>query len=146
MGQAWEHRLALRLPRPLFFSAFLIAVVNASTLLLTRTQLRQTELGLRRVLGATPARLSRLLALEALVIATAAGLLGYAISFGGAAALRALAPPELPLMGAGRPDLTVFAFALAVSGLAALDHVSEFRQDICARDHDATPVETAISR
>jgi hypothetical protein len=26
MGQTWEHRLALRLPRPLFFGAFLIAM------------------------------------------------------------------------------------------------------------------------
>jgi len=71
-------------------------------------------------LGAGRARLVRQLLTESVILGLAGGLLGLVLAYWGVAALRALAPTNLPRMDEVRLDPMVLAFTFGVSLLTAL--------------------------
>ena len=100
----------------------LIACANVANLMLGRAASRQTELAIRRSLGATGARLVRQLLTENLVLAAAGGVLGTLLAVWGTALLVAALPAglELPRAGQIRVDLRILAFASLVTILTAI--------------------------
>jgi putative ABC transport system permease protein len=97
-----------------------LACVNVTNLLLARGVARRREVAVRAVLGAARPRLVRELLGESLLIALFGGLLGLAVAFWGVRAIVALAPADLPRVGAVGLDAPVFVFAFAVTALVAL--------------------------
>ena len=98
----------------------LIACVNVTNLLLARGAQRRGEFAMRVALGAGRTRLLRQLITESLAVSIAGGALGVVVAAYGVAALRALAPPELPRLSAIRVDAPVFVFALGIASLIGL--------------------------
>jgi putative ABC transport system permease protein len=88
----------------------LIGAANLANLFLVRYLARERELAVRTALGASRGRLVRDLVLEALVLGAAGCAGGVALAFGGARALRALAPPDLPRLDQVGVDARVVAF------------------------------------
>jgi len=88
----------------------LIGAANLANLFLVRYLARERELAVRSALGASRGRLVRDLVLEALVLGAAGCAAGVALAFGGARALRALAPPDLPRLDQVGVDARVVAF------------------------------------
>lgn len=93
----------------------LIACVNVSNLLLTRSAQRQGEFAMRAALGAARPRLIRQLLTESLLLATLGGALGMIVAQLGVHALLVLSPANLPRANAIRLDGVVFAFAFAIT-------------------------------
>ncbi|MCX7013401.1 MAG: ADOP family duplicated permease, partial [Candidatus Sumerlaeota bacterium] len=94
----------------------LIACGNVANLLLAHTAARGRELGVRAVLGAGRARLTRQLLTESLLLAGTGGLAGVLISSWGARALVALTPPGLlPRSSEVGLDWRVALFGLGLS-------------------------------
>ncbi len=98
----------------------LIACVNVANLLLARTSRRAGEIGLRAALGAGRRRIISQLLAESLVIAVAAGGLGFALAGALLEILLAFAPASLPRMGEVQLDLRVLAFTFGTSLVAVL--------------------------
>jgi putative ABC transport system permease protein len=92
----------------------LIACGNVAGLLLARGSTRRSELSVRSALGASGARLARLLVTESLVMALAGGVLGTLIAFWLQEAFLQLLSIEPGAVGAGLP-IPVLLFALGVS-------------------------------
>jgi putative ABC transport system permease protein len=88
----------------------LIGSANLANLFLVRYLARERELAVRAALGASRGRLVRDLVLEALVLGAAGCAAGVALAFGGARALRALAPPDLPRLDQVGVDARVVVF------------------------------------
>ncbi|HXB25014.1 MAG TPA: ABC transporter permease [Gemmatimonadaceae bacterium] len=88
----------------------LIGAANLANLFLVRYLARERELAVRTALGASRGRLVRDLVLEALVLGAAGCAGGVALAFGGARALRVLAPPDLPRLDQVGVDARVVAF------------------------------------
>jgi len=88
----------------------LIGAANLANLFLVRYLARERELAVRTALGASRGRLVRDLMLEVLVLGAAGCALGVGLAFGGARALRALAPPDLPRLDQVGVDARVVAF------------------------------------
>jgi len=100
----------------------LLAAMNAATLLLTRALDRVRELGVRMALGASRARMIRLLLTEAGILSVAGGLIGVALAYGGVEVFLRYAPSSIPRMSAVAVDGRVLAVAALISvgaGLAA---------------------------
>ena len=133
--------LRIRLTSPGFFGDYLRAPVyafvfgvmalaalvllatcaNLASLLAVRVLDRARELAIRMSLGATRARILRLLALETLLLCLTAGTAGAAVAALVLAAFsRWQAPMALPIQFDVTPDAKVFGFALLVSLTAAL--------------------------
>lgn len=95
----------------------LIACANVAALMLAHVDARSVELAVRSALGATRQRLTQPLVIEALIIATAAGVLGAALTWRGFTIIS----EALPLgtwAEFSAPDWRVFASAMMI-GIAA---------------------------
>lgn len=98
----------------------LIACVNVATLVLVRTDERRHELAIRSAIGASRGRILRALAIEALLLTTAAAAIGVLISSLTVRQLITIAPFDLPRVGeiaTGAPELL---FAAVIALLAAI--------------------------
>jgi putative ABC transport system permease protein len=93
----------------------LIACGNVVNLLLARGAARQRELSIRAAMGASRARVARQMLIESGLIAVIAAAIGVLISLGAVRLLIALAPDSVPRLDELSVDVTVLAFALAVS-------------------------------
>lgn len=93
----------------------LIACANIANLLLARGASRQKEFAIRAALGASRARVLRLLLTESLILSLAGGCLGLLLALWSTDALVALAPDNLPRLHEVGIDGRVFGFTLAVS-------------------------------
>ncbi|MEX1128288.1 MAG: ADOP family duplicated permease [Vicinamibacterales bacterium] len=92
---------------------WVIACANIGGLIWSRNTERAPEFAVRIAIGATPWRVARHIAVEALVIAVAGALAGLGLAVGGIRLLLAYSPPAL-----ARPDLVSFdvvAAAVAVT-------------------------------
>jgi putative ABC transport system permease protein len=101
-------------------SLLLIAVANAAHLALARALARERELAVRAALGAGRGRLAGQVLAESLVLALLGGAVALPLAAWGTRVLVAAAPAEAVRLEEVRFDPAVFAFALAVSGLAGL--------------------------
>jgi len=110
----------LRLLSLIVATGLLLACVNLTGLLLARSGARSREMAVRASLGATRWRLVRYALTEAILLATAGGALGIALTTWGISAIGTAAPPYLGLDSALRMDPTVVVFATVLSLLTGL--------------------------
>jgi predicted permease len=95
---------------------------NTANLLLARASARQREMGIRLAMGAGPWRVTRVLLVENLVMASGAAAVGALLAFWGTNALRAaeLLSTAFPVRLQTEVDLYGLLFAFALAVLAAL--------------------------
>jgi putative ABC transport system permease protein len=93
----------------------LIACANVANLLLTRATGRQKELAIRAALGARRARLVRQLLMESFVLALAGAGGGLLLATWGVAALRQIAPTNIPRLASVTIDVPVLFFTLGIA-------------------------------
>ncbi|MGH9350453.1 MAG: ABC transporter permease [Vicinamibacterales bacterium] len=98
----------------------LIACANVANLLLARAVARETELAVRRAVGAGPARLARQLLTESLVLSAAGGAAGLLVATWGAGLLVALQPEGIPRLNEVGIDSRVGMFTLGLSVLTGI--------------------------
>jgi putative ABC transport system permease protein len=99
----------------------LIGCVNVANLTLARATSREKEFALRAVLGASPARLVRLLLIESLALALGGAALGVLIAWGGLKLIVATMPPEsIPAESVIGLNAQVMAFTLVLAMLTPL--------------------------
>lgn len=98
----------------------LIVCGNVASLVLARHTVRGPEIALRSAMGASRARVGRLLFAESVVLALAGGAVGMGIAFAATAALRATAPADLPRVQEIVVDPRVIAVTMAVTVLTAV--------------------------
>ena len=98
----------------------LIACANVANLLLVRAAIRQKELTLRLVLGASRWRITRQLLVESLILAVLGGIAGLLIALWGVDALKALRAESLPRMQDVGVDWQVLVFTTVLTILTAL--------------------------
>jgi predicted permease len=93
----------------------LVAAANVAGLSLARSAGRVPEMAIRAALGASRARIVRLLLAESMTIAAIAGVLGLLLAWAGISVIRAFGPANLARLQEVSLDLRVFGWALAVS-------------------------------
>jgi putative ABC transport system permease protein len=91
----------------------LIVCANVANLMLARATGRGRELGIRVALGASRARIARLVLVESLVLALAGGAGGVVLGLFGVDVLRSLVPADYRRMIAGFQNLTINGTVLA---------------------------------
>jgi predicted permease len=103
-------------------AAFLLLMLaaNLATLLLGRAALREHELGIRIALGAGRTRVLAGVVAEVTILAVAGGTLGVLLAALGTDVVVALAPADLPRLGAVGIDASVLLVALAVTAAMTL--------------------------
>jgi putative ABC transport system permease protein len=99
----------------------LIACANVVGLQLVRAAGRRQEIALRLAIGADRSRLLQQLIVEGLVLAFAAAVVGFVVSYWGVEALTTLAPDGLlPNYATPSLNLATFGFTLAVATIAGV--------------------------
>ncbi len=98
----------------------LIVCVNVANLSLARAAVRQREIAMRSVLGASRFRIVRQLLAESLLLAAAGCALGVLLANWGITGLLALAPDKFPRVAAVHLDARVLAFAVFATLLTAV--------------------------
>lgn len=93
----------------------LVACASVANLFLVRGESRRLELGIRRALGATRARIASALIAEGLWIGLAGGLLGVILAWNTVRAIVATGSHHLPRIGEIRLGLTPFVLAIVLS-------------------------------
>ena len=93
----------------------LIACVNVANLMLARGSVRTHEMAIRRALGAGPARLTRQLLTESVLLSFFGGAIGLGIVFLAKDFLLKLVPETLPRLNEISINWTVLLFALSAS-------------------------------
>ena len=93
----------------------LIACANVANLFLARAARRRTEIAVRAALGATRARITRLVLTESVLLALTAGALGLLMGKWVSGMLVALTPVEVPRMATIGVDWRVTLFTFFVS-------------------------------
>jgi predicted permease len=99
-------------------AVLVIACGNVANLFLIRADGRQQELTMRAALGASRARLARVLLTESVLLALAGGAVGLLLAEAMLGVLRRVAPAELPRLNEIGIDLTVLGFTMAISVLS----------------------------
>ncbi|MGA8035546.1 MAG: ABC transporter permease [Candidatus Acidiferrales bacterium] len=98
----------------------LIACINVTNLVLARGAQRRSEFAMRAALGAGRSRLIRQLLAEGILLAFMGGTLAMALAHFAVRAIVALSPTGLPRISAVHIDLTVLAFAFAVTATVGI--------------------------
>jgi putative ABC transport system permease protein len=98
----------------------LLGCVNLANLMLARATNRGPEMAIRTAIGATRARLARLLLLESVLLSVAGALLGIALASWGVDLFRSLAPSGIPRLADVGVDWRVLLFAIGLTALTAL--------------------------
>ena len=98
----------------------LIACANVANLFLSRATGRRKEIVVRAALGASQARIVRLVLSESVLVASVAAALGLVLGRWIAGALIALAPTEIPRLRSAGLDWRVLVFTAGVSVAASL--------------------------
>jgi putative ABC transport system permease protein len=94
----------------------LIACGNVARLLLARATVRDREIAIRSVLGASHSRLVRQLLVESAVLSVGGALAALGLAFVGTSAVTSVIPPgQIPIEAVIRLNLPVFFWTLAVS-------------------------------
>jgi putative ABC transport system permease protein len=94
----------------------LIACGNVASLLLARATVRDREIAIRSVLGASHSRLVRQLLVESAVLSIGGALAALGLAFVGTSAAASVIPPgQIPIEAVIRLNLPVFFWTLAVS-------------------------------
>ena len=113
-----------RRPVLIFFGAALLLLVlagtNAANLLIVRGLERDSELSLRRALGAARARLALSLVAESLTLALAGGVVGLGIAAAGVAAFRRLGPQAMPRMSEIAVNFRVVVAGIVLSTVVGI--------------------------
>ena len=113
-------RPALRMLLGTVALLLLIACANVANLMLARATVREREMAIRSALGASRARLVRLLIVESLTLAALGGVFGVLVGMWGTDMLPSLLATRLPRADGIRIDPVVLAFsacATLVTGL-----------------------------
>ncbi len=97
----------------------IIACANVTNLLLARASVRQREVAVRVVLGATRGRVVRQMIVESVVLALAGGVAAIVVARAGLGALSNALPPALGAIAPPRIDFRVFTFALLLATLTS---------------------------
>jgi putative ABC transport system permease protein len=121
-GERWQ---TLRTLLAAVGFVLLIACVNVANLMLARSAVRQKELGVRRALGAGPARIARQLLTESLLLSLVGGAAGFVLVMWSTGFLIRILPyhirtPPFQHFDALRIDGRVFGFTLLVSCLTGV--------------------------
>jgi predicted permease len=98
----------------------LIACINVTNLMLSRTAVRAREMALREAIGARRWRVIRQLLTETVVLSALGGALGLAAAAGGVRLLLQIAPPDLPRLDTVPIDGPVLGFAIGLTVLTGL--------------------------
>jgi predicted permease len=119
IGTSWKLLLLLSGGVTLLL---LIAFVNVANLLLARVLDRQTEFAIRRVLGASSARIASQLFIENLVLSLIAGTLGFGFAFAQTKIMLANLPESagLPRLETARIDFPLLAFVCGICFVASM--------------------------
>ena len=98
----------------------LLVCVNVSGLALARGLARASDIGIRAALGATRARIVRIIVLENVILSVAGACGGALLAYGGVSVLRAALPASVPRVASIAVDARVLAAAAAAAVVTAL--------------------------